>query len=102
MPYYKPGDWNSVCARCGFEYKASELRKTWDGFFCCEKCWEPRHPQDFVRARPDRMDVPWTQKPPDQFIAICDLPGQSCICDYALCDCSICDFIPGDIQDWSI
>jgi hypothetical protein len=59
--YWKPGDWNAVCYRCGFKFKASELRKTWKGFYACHKDWEPRHPQDFVRSIPDKPGVPWAQ-----------------------------------------
>lgn len=65
MTYFKKGDWNAVCDRCGFNFKASELRKTWDGFYVCKDDFETRHPQDFVRSRPDRQTVPWTRPPGD-------------------------------------
>lgn len=51
--YYKAGDNNCICDRCGFKYKASELKRTWDGLWVCSKDWEPRHPQDFVRGVED-------------------------------------------------
>lgn len=58
MPYVN-GDWNVICDRCGFKKLASECRKTWDHLFVCkDTCWEPRHPQDFVRAKADRQSVP--------------------------------------------
>lgn len=57
--YYKKGDWNVICDRCGYERKASECRPTWEGYFVCEDtCWEPRQPQDFVRGVPDKQSVP--------------------------------------------
>lgn len=57
--YYKPGDYNVICDECGFKRKASECRKRWDGaFVCADTCWEPRHPQDFVKAKHDRQRVP--------------------------------------------
>jgi hypothetical protein len=66
--YYKPGDWNCVCDRCGFQYKASELKKTWDGLMVCPKDYEPRHPQDFVRGVKDDQSVPWSKpEAPDSF-----------------------------------
>ncbi len=55
------GDWNAICDVCGWKYKASDLRKRWDGLMVCEKDWEPRHPQDFIRAIPDMQKVPWTR-----------------------------------------
>ena len=59
MTYYKPGDWNVICDRCGIKTKASLCRLTWDNLFVCRgRCWEPRHPQDFVRGKEDRQQVP--------------------------------------------
>jgi hypothetical protein len=54
---FRLGDYNAICDTCGFKYKASQLRMTWDGFFVCEPCWEPRHPQDFVRSKQDKQRV---------------------------------------------
>jgi hypothetical protein len=65
IDYYKPGDWNAICETCGFQYKASELKKTWDGKMVCSKDWEPRHPQEFVRGVVDKQSVPWTRPEPD-------------------------------------
>jgi hypothetical protein len=43
------------CPRCAFDYRASEMRKEWTGQYVCHKCWEPRHPQDFVRVSRDSI-----------------------------------------------
>lgn len=51
------GDSNAICDCCGFKYKQSQLRKRWDGAMVCKFDWEPRHPQDFVKARPERAIV---------------------------------------------
>ena len=48
--YYKHGDYNVICDYSGFKAKASQCRKTWDGYLVLERFWEPRHEQDFVRA----------------------------------------------------
>jgi len=56
--FFKIGDWNALCDRCGFKYKRSDLQYTWDNLLVCDKCWEPRHPQDFVRGRKDLQRVP--------------------------------------------
>jgi hypothetical protein len=51
------GDSNGICDCCGFKFKQSQLRKRWDGAMVCKADWEPRHPQDFVKARPERNNV---------------------------------------------
>lgn len=42
--------WLAVCDRCGFTYKSSELRLTWNGLRVCSEDFEPRNEADFVRA----------------------------------------------------
>jgi hypothetical protein len=84
------GDWNAVCFRCGKKAKASTLRREWEGFYVCESCWEPRHPQEFVRGVQDVQTVPWSQ--PENWTAI-PLPGLACflhisIAGYALAGCA--------------
>lgn len=59
--HFVSGDWNAECDRCGFNFKASELRKEWTGLRVCRDCWEPRHPQDFVRGVPDRQAPDWAR-----------------------------------------
>ena len=63
--YYKKGDYNAVCALCGFEYKASDLR--WNNQiqdYVCRHDWEPRHPQERLRAVEDIQSVPWVRLDP--------------------------------------
>lgn len=48
----KNGHW-VICDRSGFAIRESDSRKTWDGLVVAKEYWEPRHPQDFVRARAD-------------------------------------------------
>lgn len=68
--YYVKGDWNALCQRCGFKYKASALKEEWTGLRVCTHCWSPRHPQDFVRGREDDQSVPWASpEPVDVFVA---------------------------------
>ena len=62
--YYKPGDWNSVCYECGMKFKASSLKRHWQGYYVCPEHWEPRQPQDFVRAQADTQTPPWAQPQP--------------------------------------
>ncbi len=59
--YLKLGDHNAICDECGFKFKASELRKRWDGAMVCKIDFEVRHPQDFIRAIKDNPSVPWSR-----------------------------------------
>lgn len=58
---YVPGEWNTVCDVCGFEYKATELKDRWDGAKVCARDWEPRHVLDFFKVQPDNTGVPWSR-----------------------------------------
>jgi len=67
--YYKVGEWNVTCDVCSKKIKAGEARKRWDGFIVCPDDYEIRHPQDFVKARQDKISVPFTRPiPTDIFI----------------------------------
>ena len=72
---YRAGDWLACCDRCGFRYRASELRKEWTGLRVCDgpgtnRCYEARHPQEAVPGRADRQTPPWTRpEQPDAFVA---------------------------------
>jgi hypothetical protein len=57
-PAYIRGDYWRICEGCGFKKRASETFKRWDGLFVCSDDFEERHPQDFVRGRADRQNVP--------------------------------------------
>jgi hypothetical protein len=59
--YLKRGDWNAICDVCGFKFKASELKKRWDNMMVCEKDFEFRHPQDFLKSRRDNQAVSWSR-----------------------------------------
>jgi len=54
---YIPGDHWAICDECGLKYRRSEIRKRWDGAMVCKKDWEPKHPQENVRVRVDRIKV---------------------------------------------
>ena len=59
--YYVGGQWNVICDVCGIKYKAGESKKRWDGFQVCPTCFEYRHPQDFIRAKQDKISVPFVR-----------------------------------------
>jgi hypothetical protein len=87
--YYAPGDYNAVCSLCGTKYKASQLLRHWQGLYRCDRCWEIRHPQDFVRGVQDIQKVPWDQPPKSFYIQICTFNGQSAIAGWAIAGCMI-------------
>jgi len=69
--YYLSGEFNVTCDRCSKKIKAHQAKHEWTGFIVCGDCWEPRHPQDFVRARQDKISVPFTRpRPPDVFTVV--------------------------------
>lgn len=62
---YVSGAWKAECDRCGFDYLNTELRKEWTGLRVCNKCWDPRHPQEYLRGKADRQAPPWTRPDKD-------------------------------------
>jgi len=87
--YYSSGDWNSTCYECGRKMKASQMKRHWQGYYVCPEHWEPRHPQDFVRAVPDNQPVPWSQPENETFVLFCTPLGSTAIPGYATPGCSI-------------
>ncbi len=59
------GDHNAICDVCGFEYKASVLKKRWDGAIVCRKDFELRHPQDLIKPRSERQNVKYARPEPE-------------------------------------
>lgn len=67
--YYKEGSWNVVCDVCARSIKSSDARKRWDGLIVCDDDYETRHPQDFIRIKPERHGVPFSRpEPADVFV----------------------------------
>lgn len=89
---WKPGRWKAVCDRCGFRFHSDQLKLEWDGLRVCQPCWEPRHPQDFLKVFPDTIAPPWVRpEPQDSFLYICSLWGASGYADLAEADCARAD-----------
>lgn len=69
--HYISGDWNVICDSCGKKVKASEAKHRWDGLIVCPADFETRHEQDFVRAKQDKISIPFTRpRPTDIFVSI--------------------------------
>lgn len=54
---YRPGDALAICDSCGFRFHLSELKKDWRGFMVCNKDYEPRHPQDTIQTKKEKIVV---------------------------------------------
>lgn len=69
--FFKPGSWNAICDRCGFKYKANELKKEWQGLMTCVRCFETKHPSLFQRVVDEKIGTPWVKpEPADTFISV--------------------------------
>lgn len=91
--YYDSGNWNAICSMCGAKFKASELRKHWQGQYRCPSCWEPRHPQDFVRPVADLQTPPWTQpRGRGHPAAFCTPNGMTSISGFSIAGCWIAGY----------
>ena len=69
--HYVSGQFNVICDVCGKKIKAGEAKHRWDGFIVCPSDFEQRHSQDFVRARQDKITVPFLRpRPVDVFVNV--------------------------------
>ena len=91
--WLKLGDYNAICDSCGRKFKASSMIKRWDGLFVCKEDYEPRHPQDFLRVRADKQNVPIARPDPvdDTFVMVCYLWDRSAYADLGTADCALAD-----------
>ena len=64
-PGYEIGKWLVICQRCGVKYLNDAVEKEWTGLLVCKKkCFDQRHPQDFVRTLPDDQTIPYSSPEP--------------------------------------
>ena len=69
--HFVSGEWNLICDVCSKKIKSGLAKQRWDGFIVCPEDFEFRHPQDFVRARQDKISVPFSRPIPNEiFIAV--------------------------------
>ena len=89
--WLKLGDWNAVCDSCGRKFKASTMRKRWDGMFVCKEDWEVKHPQLSLKVRGDKQYVPDPRPEPtqDTFITFCTFEGTTSISGVGIAGCMI-------------
>ncbi len=69
---YVPGDHWAVCEVCNMDYRQSDLMLRWDGLKVCKKDFEPRHPLDLQKQKPDKTSPIglWRSEPTDEFTSV--------------------------------
>ena len=91
--FFRLGDWNARCDRCGRKMKGSELKQTWQGYWVCPEHWEPRQPQDFVRAIVENPTPPFVRDPAWIQIGTCSPNGRTAIAGVAVAGCAVAGWI---------
>lgn len=94
--YFKSGEWNVWCMVCNKKIKSGEALKRWDGLIVCPEDYENRHPMDFLRARNERLSVPYVAAtsfdtfdgPGYPIYPFCTAPGSSGVTGYAVAGCA--------------
>ena len=43
---FSPNDSNTIDDVTGFKCKRSQVLRRWEGIYCIDEAWHPRHPQD--------------------------------------------------------
>lgn len=91
-PYFKSGDWNAVCDVCGFRFKASQLKKRWDGLMVCAEDFEHRHPQELRKPIKETFQLPFRRPETDVLIGpVCNIFTSQSKADWSAADCAQAD-----------
>jgi hypothetical protein len=70
------------------------MRKQWQGYYVCPEHWEPRHPQDYVKAVKEESSVPWSQeKPLEEYRMTCDPNAMTALPNKAIPGCAMPNYI---------
>lgn len=89
--YYIPGEFNVTCDVCSKKIKTHEAKHRWDGLIVCKDDWEPRHEQDFVKAKSDKITVPYTRPIPTEVFQYCSVYTRIGVADSGTADCARAD-----------
>lgn len=91
--FFVSGEWNITCDVCSKKIKAGDARHRWDGLLVCAEDFENRHPQDFVKARQDKITVPFTRPLETPTFTVvdyaCTIDGLTAIAGLAVPGCAI-------------
>lgn len=69
-PGWKKGSHWVICDRTGMAIRVEDAKEEWTGAIVAKEEWEPRHPQDYYRAKQDDQSPkgPTRPEPTDQEI----------------------------------
>jgi len=90
--YLALGDWNAQCDACGRKRKGSTLRLQWNGLWVCPEHWEPRQPQDFVKAVPEHPTPPFVRDWTSTTVNVCSPNSRTAISTFAIAGCMIAGY----------
>ena len=89
--YFISGEFNVTCDICSKKIKAHEAHHRWDGFIVCADDYEVRHEQDFVKAKTDKLTVPFQRPIPTEVFQYCDAYTRQGLADIGTADCARAD-----------
>lgn len=87
--HFISGEFNVTCDVCSKKMKAHEAKHRWDGLIVCKDDWEMRHEQDFVKAKTDKITIPFQRPNYNPEYYVCTLIGLTCITNNAIAGCAI-------------
>ncbi len=75
MKYFESGSNNVQCQTCKKILKRSDAKRTWQNYIVCQRCYDPKHPNDYPRQIP-RDDIAVMDARPRQTTNITVSTGQ--------------------------
>jgi hypothetical protein len=87
--YFISGEWNVTCDVCSRKIKAGLAKQRWDGFIVCPDDYEQRHAQDFVKARQDKISVPFQRPLQTPAYFVCTLESTKGIAGVGIAGCMV-------------
>jgi hypothetical protein len=57
--------------------------------YVCERDFEQRHQQDFLKIRPERPGVPWVRPEQEVFINFCSIPTTNALAGLGTAGCMV-------------
>ena len=93
MDYLRLGDYHALCDRCKKKYYASELRDDgqYPGLKVCKSCYDPKHPQEFLKGQKEDISVPWSRPDPEYDTNVTTVDGET----LSTLGCATPNSIPG-------
>lgn len=97
--YFISGEFNVTCDVCSKKIKAHEAKHRWDGLIVCSDDYEMRHEQDFVKAKTDKITVPFTRPIPTLVFQQCSVYTRQGVADIGTADCARADQSTPDFNE---